>query len=141
MDPVAVLALCHEHAAAEAELDIDRVLATLVPDPIYEFHPAARSLSGWAAIEDFYRNQYRRFVACVTGFEMGGEWANGHGAIQDYVIEVRGSDGHPVRHRVLSMMPVDEVTAKIAGETLFCADEFARLLLGPLWEATKPLAP
>ena len=36
MDPQAVAALCHEHAQAEAELDIDRVLATLVPVPRYE---------------------------------------------------------------------------------------------------------
>ena len=42
MDPAAVLALCHEHAAAEAAFDVDRILATLVPDPVYEFYPANR---------------------------------------------------------------------------------------------------
>ena len=31
MDPTAVLALCHEHAAAEAAFDVDRILRTLVP--------------------------------------------------------------------------------------------------------------
>jgi hypothetical protein len=40
VDPPAVLALCHEHADAEAAFDIDRVLATLVPEPLYEFYPA-----------------------------------------------------------------------------------------------------
>src|ERR1700684_4283747 len=55
MDPQIVLALCHEHAAAEAEFDTDRVLATLVAEPRYEFYPLARSMSGRANIEHFYR--------------------------------------------------------------------------------------
>jgi hypothetical protein len=56
VDPLAVLALCHEHADAEAVFDIDRVLATLVPEPLYEFYPAGRVLSGWTGIERFYRS-------------------------------------------------------------------------------------
>jgi hypothetical protein len=63
MDPQAVLALCHEHAGAEAEFDIDRVLATLVPVPRFEFFPLARALTGWATIERFYRHQYRDFAS------------------------------------------------------------------------------
>ena len=45
MDPQRVLDLCHEHAGAEAELDIDRVLATLVAEPTFEFFPMRKALS------------------------------------------------------------------------------------------------
>ena len=72
MDPAAVLALCHEHAAAEAAFDVDRILRTLVADPVYEFYPANRSLTGWERVETFYRVEYPRFAATVTGFDLLG---------------------------------------------------------------------
>ncbi len=72
MDPQAVLALCREHADAEARFDIDRVLATLVPVPRYEFFPLGRSLGGWAAIERFYRHQYPHFASTVAATNCSG---------------------------------------------------------------------
>jgi hypothetical protein len=75
VDPHAVLALCREHAEAEAVFDIDRVLATLVPEPLYEFHPAGRVLSGWSSIERFYRSQYPVFASQVVDSDLLGEWS------------------------------------------------------------------
>jgi hypothetical protein len=89
VDPHSVLALCHEHADAEAVFDIDRVLATLVPEPLYEFYPAGRVLSGWTSIERFYRFQYPVFATQVVDFDLLGEWVNERTAVQEYVIVVR----------------------------------------------------
>ena len=89
MDPQAVAALCHEHAQAEADLDIDRVLATLVPVPRYEFFPLAMSMVGWKNIERFYRDQYPTFVPLVVGYKILDEWTNEHAALQEYVIDIR----------------------------------------------------
>ena len=94
MDPHSVLALCHEHADAEAAFDIDRVLATLVPEPLYEFYPAGRVLSGWTNIERFYRSKYPVFASQVVDFDLLGEWVNERTAVQEYVIVVRGESGH-----------------------------------------------
>ncbi len=140
MEPQAVLALCHEHAAAEAAFDIDRVLTTLVPVPRFEFFPLAKSMSGWANVERFYRDQYMRFAHRVTGYELHGEWANEHAALQEYAIEVRGDDERTATYRVMSMMPVDDVTGLLTGERLFCDTGFVRALLGPLVERLEPVA-
>jgi hypothetical protein len=142
MDPASVLALCHEHAAAEATFDVDRILATLVPDPVYEFYPANRSLSGWEQVETFYRVEYPRFAATVTHFTMLGEWVNEQAALQEYIIEAHcsPSDEASSRFRVLSMMPVDPERQLLRGETLYCDEAFGRHLLGSLWGETAPLA-
>ena len=137
MDPHSVLALCHEHADAEAAFDIDRVLATLVPEPLYEFYPAGRVLSGWTNIERFYRSQYPVFASQVVDFDLLGEWVNERTAVQEYVIVVRGESGHSDAYRVLSMMPVDEAAGLLAGERLYCDEAFVRCLLGPYCEETR----
>ena len=140
MDPSAVLALCHEHAAAEAVFDVERVLRTLVPEPVYEFYPASRSLTGRGRVETFYRVEYPRFAATVTEFELLGEWVNERAALQEYVIDVRGDEaGTPMPFRVLSMMQVDGERQLFSGETLYCDEAFGRHLLGSLWAETAPL--
>jgi hypothetical protein len=138
MNPQAVLALCHEHARAEAEFDIDRVLATLIPTPRYEFFPLAMSISGWANIELFYRHQYPKFVALVEGYQLLGEWTNDGGALQEYVIDLGQDDGTTAAYRVLSMMPVDGESGLLTGERLYCDEGFVRALLGPLYDLLEP---
>jgi hypothetical protein len=139
MDPQAVLALCHEHAGAEAEFDIDRVLATLVPIPRFEYFPIAKSVSGRANIERFYRHQYPKFVPLVVGYELLGEWTNEHAALQEYVIRVHEDDHRTAAYHVVSMMPVDEGSGLLSGERLYCDESFVRALLGPLWHELEPV--
>ena len=139
MDPRAVLALCHAHARAEAEFDIDGVLATLVPEPRYEFYPACRSMAGGANVERFYRHQYPRFVPMVVGYKLLGEWSNERAALQEYVIDIR-QDGRKSVYHVMSMMPVDEETDLLTGERLYCDDGFVRALLGPLVDVLEPVS-
>jgi hypothetical protein len=139
MDPNAVLALCHEHADAEAEFDTDRILATLAPEPRYEFFPVATVVTGRDVVERFYRHQYPEFAKRVTGYQLLGEWANEHAAIQEYVIEVgEVGDGTSGFH-VLSMMPVDKDTGLLAGERLYCGEGFLRALLGPFFDLAEPM--
>jgi hypothetical protein len=140
MDPPAVLALCHEHAQAEAEFDTDRILATLVPVPRYEFFPVAKLATGRDVVERFYRDQYPEFVTRVTGYELLDEWSNEHAAIQEYVIKVGDADDRSSGFRVLSMMPVDEDTGLLAGERLYCDEGFVRTLLGPFFDLLLPIA-
>jgi hypothetical protein len=141
MDPQAVLDLCHEHAAAEAESDIDRVLATLVPAPRFDFFPLAKSMVGWATVEHFYRDQYAEFAKRVVGYEMLGEWTSDDAAIQEYVVAVgperNGEDA--VSYHVISIMPVDEETGLLTGERLYCDEGFVRALLGPVYERLEPI--
>jgi hypothetical protein len=140
MDPHAVLALCHEHAGAEAEFDVDRVLATLVPVPRFEFFPLAKAMSGWANVERFYRDQYKNFARGITGYRLLGEWANEHAALQEYTIDVRPDGTRASTYHVMSMMPVDEETGLLTGERLYCDEGFVGALLGPLYDRLDPIA-
>jgi len=137
MKPESVLALCHEHAAAEAELDVERVLATLVPDPRFDYLPLGRTMAGWAKVERFYREQYPRFVRHVVGFELLDEWVNDNAALQEYTIAVREDDR--ASFHVMSIMPVDEGSGLLRGERLYCDESFVRVLLGPLFDLLEPI--
>jgi hypothetical protein len=137
MNPQSVLTLCHEHAAAEAELDMRRVLATLIPDPRFEYLPLCRVMAGWAKVERFYLEQYPRFVRRVVGFELLDEWVNDHAALQEYKITV--AENELTTHHVVSIMHVDEDSELLTGERLYCAEAFVRVLLGPLYDLLEPL--
>ena len=137
MDPQRVLDLCHEHAGAEARMEMDRVLATLVPEPRFEFYPLRMAVSGRANIERFYREQYPVFAATVVGYEVLGEWTNDVAALQEYVIDV-AEGGAATRYHVISMMPGDDAADLLTGERLYCDEGFVRALLGPLFAALEP---
>jgi hypothetical protein len=141
MNPKAVLELCREHSAAEAVLDIDRILATLAPEPRFEFFPLCKAVSGMPIAERFYRNQFPLFAAQVASYEVLDEWANEHAALQEYVICVRGDDGRAKSYHVMSMMPVDDETGLMAGERVFCDEGLVHVLLGPLIASLEPIAP
>lgn len=138
MDPQRVLDLCHEHAGAEAEMQMDRVLATLVPEPRFEFYPLRKAISGRANIERFYGEQYPAFAPKVVGYEVLGEWTNEIAALQEYVIDV-AEDGATSRYHVISMMPGDDQADLLTGERLYCDEGFVRALLGPLFDALEPV--
>jgi hypothetical protein len=139
MDPMRVLDLCHEHAGAEAFEDVDRVLATLIAEPVFEFFPLRAKVTGRANIEAFYREQYPVFAKQVRGYSVIGEWTNELAALQEYVIDVAETDGRESRYQIISMMPGDDATGLLRGERLYCDDGFVRALLGPLFDRLQPI--
>ncbi len=138
MDPQRVLDLCREHADAEAIEEMDRVLATLCPEPRFEFYPMAKQVRGWDRIEKFYRTQYTKFSPMVVGYEVIGEWTNEVAALQEYVIDLDEA-GTTKRYHIISMMPADEASGLLQGERLYCDDGFVLALLGPLAEFLEPI--
>jgi hypothetical protein len=138
MDPQRVLELCREHAEAEALEEMDRVLATLCPEPRFEFYPMAKQVRGWNRIETFYRTQYTKFSPMVVGYEVIGEWTNEIAALQEYVIDLN-EGGVTKRYHIISMMPADEASGLLQGERLYCDDGFVHALLGPLVEFLEPI--
>jgi hypothetical protein len=136
MHPPSVLAICHEHAAAEAEMDMSQVLSTLVPHPRFEYFPLGRVMLGWTKVERFYLEQYPRFVRQVVGFELLDEWVNDRAALQEYTITV-GEQERSLYH-VISMMHVDQDSELLTGERLYCDEAFVRILLGPLYDLLEP---
>ena len=141
MDPKQVLALCREHAFAEAAEDMDRVLATMVAEPVFEFYPMKMKIVGRTNIERFYREQYTLFSPLVVGYQVLSEWTNECAALQEYWIDVT-DDTAPsgtTRYFVMSMMPGDDESGLLTGERLYCDDGFVRALLGPLYACLEPI--
>ena len=139
MDPQRLLTLCREHADAEAAEEFDRILATLAPNPRFEFFPMAKQIAGWSNIEAFYRTQYAKFATSIVGYEVIGEWTNEIAALQEYAIDIAEA-GVPRRYHVISMMPGDEESGLLRGERLYCHDDFVTALLGPLVSLLEPIA-
>ena len=133
MTPEEILDLAREHAAAEAENDAERTLATLVDEPTYEFWPMGKGFTGGDLARTFYLEQYPQFAQRVTNFGVLGEWTNEQCAIQEYWIELDGQ----TRHMVMSMMPAEGNL--LTGEKLYCDDGFVEALLGPLCVHLKAL--
>ncbi len=141
MDPQRVLALCQEHAGAEAAEEMDRVLATMVAEPVFEFYPMKMKIAGRTNIERFYREQYTLFSPLVVGYQVLSEWTNEYAALQEYWIDVT-DDTAPsgmTRYFVMSMMPGDDESGLLTGERLYCDDGFVRALLGPLYACLEPI--
>ena len=139
MDPAKALALCHEHATAEAAGEIDRVLATMVAEPVFQFFPVAGALSGRQKIERFYREFYPRFAERVLGYEMLNEWTNEAGALQEYVVDVDTGDGGKVTYWVMSLMPADDESGLLQGERVYSDEGFVRDLLGAMFDLLEPI--
>ena len=118
-------------------MDMERVLATLVPDPSFEYLPLGRVMAGWAKVERFYLEQYPRFVRHVVGFELLDEWVNDHAALQEYTITVAHNEH--ATHHVVSIMYVDQGSELVTGERLYCHEAFVRVLLGPLYDLLEPI--
>jgi hypothetical protein len=47
--------LVREHAAAEADADVDATMATVSRTPVYEFYPLGYRMTDWNTIKEYYR--------------------------------------------------------------------------------------
>jgi hypothetical protein len=130
--------VAHEHAAAEAGTDIDRVMVTLDPDPVYELQPVGLALRGTAAARTYYEHFFATFRPTVAGYELRNEWVTDEGVGQEYGIDVRAADGTVERHAVIGILTFGE--AGLSGERLYASERMLRHMFGPAYELAEPLA-
>ena len=121
--------LGHRHAALESEDigSLEPLLATLVDDPLYEFHPCGRVLRGAALARRYYAYFYEHFQPMRAGFAFIEEWASADSLAQEYDVSLR-VDGGVETHRVLGILVRGD--HRLAGERIFASDRFFRLLMG-----------
>ena len=62
------------HATLEQQGDYDPLLATLVDEPIFEFHPPGGQLRGGQTLRDYYVRFLRDFMPLVEETILIGEW-------------------------------------------------------------------
>lgn len=132
-----LLAIARRHAQLEGDGDLEGVLATLDPDPVYRFYPLGRGFSGTTNARRFYEIFFAEVRPRVLGYSVLGEWLGDTGLAQEYAITARASDERPATYRVLSILTFGE--RGLSGECLYASDAFFRLLAGSMWSELQPL--
>jgi hypothetical protein len=129
--------VAHRHAEAEARGDFAATLATLDPEPVYEFQPAGIALRGLPAVRAYYEHFFSSFQPAIADYELRSEWANDEGLGQEYWIELRLPDGGSERHAVIGILLFGK--RGLAGERIYASDRMLRQMLGPARALAEPL--
>ena len=126
------------HSTLEAQGDLEPLLATLVPDPVYEFHPIGRCMRGGDTVRRFYTQFCEHFLPLRHSFTLIGEWANEAAVVQEYDVSLRVS-GSVESFRVLGILYADPARGLLAGERVYADERFIRLMTGELFGELAPL--
>ena len=138
------------HAELEGRGDLEPLLATLAPDPLYEFHPMRRCMRGDARVRRFYTYFCEHFLALRDSYALLSEWVGEDSVAQEYEIALR-VDGAVERFRVLGVLyaagdrksraasGTRAESIKLGGERVFASERFVRLMTGPLFDELEPL--
>ena len=132
-----LVAIARRHARAEADGDLAATLATLEPDPVYEFEPAGLLLRGLPTVRVYYEHFFATFQPLIAGYEMRGEWLTDEGLGQEYWIDLRAPGGATERHAVIGILLFGK--QGLRGERIYASDRMLRTMFGPAWELAEPM--
>jgi hypothetical protein len=124
------------HSTLEAEGQLEPLLATLVDDPVYEFHPIGLRMQGGPTVKRFYTQFCERFLPLRAGFELIDEWVNEDSVAQEYDVHLR-VDGVVETHRVLGVLY--RSGELLGGERVFASVRFIQLMTGELFDELEPI--
>ena len=130
--------LAHRHAAAEARGDLEETMATLVAEPVYEFHPTGLTMRGGDRVRRYYTQFFEHFVPKTVGYRMLEEWVNETSLTQEYEITLR-VDGTDETFRVIGTLFAEGEL--LGGERIFSSERFLRQMAGAMFDELEPLAP
>ncbi len=134
VDEVAKVAL--EHADAERDRQLEPLMATMVKDPLFEFHPPGSCLYGGDTIRRYYVQFLAKFMPLVEDATRLGEWVNTSAAVHEYSIDVRVG-GAVERHHLTSVLYVSG--DRLGGERLYGSGRLLRLMLDEMFDELQPL--
>jgi SnoaL-like protein len=89
ISPKEMIALVTEHQEAERLGDLERTMATLAPNPVYDMVPFGTHFEGEEATRNFY---VELFAGGIEGFEYEqlGIWVNDSGVIREDYVQLHG---------------------------------------------------
>jgi hypothetical protein len=129
-----MLELGTHHATVETECDLEATMDTLVADPVYEFWPAGRRMTGRDAVRRYYEHLMSDFIPKQLGFELIEEWLSEASLCQEYAIEVDGPDGPETHHVIGILFASAERDGLLGGERIWGSEPFLRRMVGPVWD-------
>jgi hypothetical protein len=139
MDPervAQVLAVGTNHARVETARELENTMATLGPDPVYEFFPVGLRLRGTDGVRRYYEHLMAQFLPNVESATVVGEWCNENSLNQEYDVQLR-VDGQLERHRVLGILLV--AGDRLSGERIYGGERLLRLMLGGVYDELEPI--
>ena len=95
-----VTALTRRHAELELAGDYEPLLATLVDEPVFEFHPPGGQLIGGDTLRRYYTRFLAEFMPLVEETILIGEWANDAACVHEYQLRLR-VDGKLENHQLV----------------------------------------
>jgi hypothetical protein len=125
------------HAELEAKDDLEPLLATLAPDPVYEFHPQRRRMRGDEIVRRFYTHFFAHFVALRESYTLLEQWVSDQSVAQEYEIALRTGDRVVEHFRVIGVLYARGEL--LGGERVYASDRFVRLLTGPIFDELEPI--
>jgi len=131
-------ALGTRHAELEAKRDLVGTLATLAPNPLYEFHPMRRRIrrmQGLEPVRRYYEHLFDSFIPSTRSYRLVQEWVNESSVAQEYDIEVEVA-GVVELHRVIGVLVA--AGELLGGERVYASERCARLMLGGLFDELEP---
>jgi hypothetical protein len=129
--------LARVHIRAEADGDIDTILATLEADPFYELHPLGVRFSGRDAVRRYYEWLCTGFRARQRHTALIGEYVGDAGVIFEYRMWIARDDGTVVAHNLVGVdVAGDEL---LAGERVYAHPELIELMVGPVLAEAVPI--
>ena len=134
MDPdriAHVLASGTEHAAIETDRDLAGTMATLEPEPVYEFFPLGRVLRGRAGVQRYYEHLMAEFLPSVESSLLIDQWCNENALAQEYDVDIRTGAGLE-RHRLVGILTIGEKL--LTGERIYGNEQVLRRMLGPVYD-------
>lgn len=122
-----------QHVATETDGDLEGILATLEGEPVYDFYPVGRRLSGMKNTRRYYEHFVASAMPRIVDVEQHGEWIGEVGVVQEFSLSL----SHPgasetTSHRIIAILTFGE--ERLSGERMYSDELLFRTLLGPLWD-------
>ncbi|WP_176593249.1 MULTISPECIES: hypothetical protein [Sphingobium] len=95
------------HDAAEARGDLDAVMATVSPNPFYEFHPAGITLDTVEAVRELYRTALPGYVQLLANAKQLDFWTNDTSCAAEFEFLIPLESGEYHRARLFVIIEFD----------------------------------
>ena len=116
--------------------DLDGVLSTLEPEPVFDLYPIARRMSGSSKLRRYFQYFFAEVQPRIDRFILRSELAGERGLAHEYDVFARMPRAEAVtKHRVITVVVFG--SEQLAGERIYSDEKFLRLLIGPLWNALE----
>ncbi len=136
MSAAQMAAITRLHAELEISRDFEPLLATVVDEPIFEFHPPGGQLIGGATLRRYYTRFLSEFMPQVEETHLIGEWASEKACVHEYQLRLR-IDGRLENHQLMGA--IYGSGDKIGGERLYGSARLMELMLGPFEQELVPI--